>query len=120
MTWRRWAGKIEDFVDFQKDFVRYIVPNQFKIRVVDQVNQIRLLTGEKVVEANDIVPVRDESLTEMGAEKSSSPSYQDAFDLRHELISCFSSKEQVKRPVVLRRCPLEGFPWSGEQDTFTF
>ena len=35
--------------------------------------------------------IRDESFTEMGAEKSSSPSYQDAFDLRLELTSCCSS-----------------------------
>ena len=119
MAWRGWAGKIENFVDFQKDFVRYIMPNQFKIRVVDQVNQIRLLTGEKVVEANDIMPVRDESLTEMGAEKSSSPSYQDAFDLRHELTSYFSRLSRKTRGIATLTA-IERSPWSGEHDAGTF
>ena len=115
MAWRGWAGKIEDFVDFQKDFVCYIVPNQFEIRVVDQVNQIRLLTGEKVVEANDIMPVRDKSLTEMGAEKSSSPSYQDAFDLRHELTSYFSRLSRKTRGIATLTT-IERSPWSGKHD----
>ena len=62
----RRAGEIVDFIHLEPDRVRDIVPNEFKIRPVEQIDNIALLTGEKIVEADNIVSFVDHPLTESG------------------------------------------------------
>ena len=51
------AGEVVDLVDFQQDRLRDVVPDQLEIRPVEQMGDVRLLAGEKIVEADHVVPV---------------------------------------------------------------
>ena len=44
---------------------------------------VRLLAGEKVVEADHVVLLLDQTLAEVRAEEAGPTGHQDAFDLRH-------------------------------------
>ena len=62
-----------------------VVPQQFKIFVAKQMGDIRLLAGEEVVHADNIVAVSHESLAEMAAEKSGTTSDQNPFEQGHNV-----------------------------------
>ena len=72
-----------DLVDFEEDRQRHVVANQFKVGLVEQVNNVRLLARKKVVQADDIVPLSHQPLTQMRAEKTSSSGHQNAIDRPH-------------------------------------
>ena len=54
-----WAGQIIDLVYLNKDGLGKIVANQFKIGVAKQMADILFAAGEKVVQAEDIMPFGD-------------------------------------------------------------
>ena len=74
------AGQVVDLVDFQQDRLRDVVPNQLEVRLAEQVRDVRLLAGEEVVEADDVVPLVDQAFAEMRAEKPGAAGDEDAFD----------------------------------------
>jgi len=59
------------------------VPQQFKIRLVQQVGDVVLLAGKKVVYTDDIVTVADEPIAKMRSKESSAARYEDSFDFGH-------------------------------------
>jgi len=61
------AGKIIDFVNFQKDGQCNVVPNQLEVRLREQVSDVRFLRGKKIVQANHIVLLSDQAFTKMRA-----------------------------------------------------
>ena len=70
------TGQVVDFVHFQKDRQRDVVADQLEIGLAQQVADVRFLAGEEVVQADHVVPLRDESFAEMGAEKAGPAGHQ--------------------------------------------
>ena len=66
------AGEVVDPIDFDLEGVDHIMPQQFEPRMVAEVEDIALPTSEEVVETDHLVPVREESLAEMTAQKPGS------------------------------------------------
>ena len=56
------------------------MPEQFKITTAKQVSNVRLLAGEEIIDADDIMAVGHESLAEMTAQKASTTGDKNAFD----------------------------------------
>src|SRR5258707_638460 len=53
-----------------KDVFGYVVPDEFKIRTPSQVLDIIGITSDQIVDGNDSEPFREQSITQMGTEKS--------------------------------------------------
>jgi hypothetical protein len=53
-----------------KDEFGYVVPDKFEIRIPSQVLDIIGITRDQIVDANDSEPFREQSITQMGTEKS--------------------------------------------------
>ena len=64
------AGEVVDFIDFQPDRVGDVVADEFKIFVVQQMDDIGFLRSEEVVETDDIMSLGDEPFAEMGTKES--------------------------------------------------
>ena len=64
------AGEVVDLIDFQPDRLRDVVPDQLEVRPAEQVRDVRLLAGEEIVEADDVVPLVDEPFAQVRAEKA--------------------------------------------------
>ena len=73
------AGKIVDLVHLHKERVHDIVPQKLEVWVLQQVSHIPAVAREEVVQADDLIPARDQSLTEMAAEESGPTSYKNGF-----------------------------------------
>lgn len=69
---RSWAGKVIDAINLKLEWVDDIVANEFKAGIPQEVLDIGLATGKEIIEANDFIPLLDEAVTKMGAEKSGS------------------------------------------------
>ncbi len=64
------AGQIEYLVHLEHDRLGDIVPDQVEVRPIEQVGDVCLLAGEKVIEAHHVVAVVDEALTQMRTKKA--------------------------------------------------
>ena len=62
---------MEDVVDISIDeeIVCDVVLNELELRLSSQMGDVCRATGDQVVDADDRVPLRDEAITEMRAEK---------------------------------------------------
>jgi hypothetical protein len=54
------------------------VPHQLEVWLLEQVRNVLLGTGEKIVHAKDIVPLGDKPVTEVRAKKATAASYQNS------------------------------------------
>jgi len=45
------------------------VPHQFEVRVADQVADVVLGSGEEIIHAQDIVPIGDQAIAQVRAQK---------------------------------------------------
>ena len=54
MTWGSGASHMIDLVDFQENRQGHVVSDQFEIRFAKQMDNVRLLAGEKVVQATQL------------------------------------------------------------------
>ena len=77
------AGQVVDLVDLQQDRQRHVVANQLEVRPAEQMGDVRLLAGEEVVEADHVVPLLDQPLAEVRAEKAGAAGDQNAFQRGH-------------------------------------
>ena len=78
------AGKVVNFVDFQKDGHRHVVPDQLEVGPVQQVGYIGFLAREEVVEADNVMALIDQPVAEMGADKPGTTTYKNSFNQAHE------------------------------------
>jgi hypothetical protein len=78
----RRAGEVVDLVDFEPDRHRHVVPDQLEVGFAQQVGDVRLLAGEKVVEADHVVPEFHQPLAQMGTEKPGTAGDQNTFERR--------------------------------------
>jgi hypothetical protein len=85
-----------DLVDFQENRQGHVVSDQFEIRFAKQMDNVRLLAGEKVVQTNDIVPLCHQSLAQMRPKKSCAARYENAIDMPHSQFLSSDSFQRVK------------------------
>jgi hypothetical protein len=52
-----------------------VVPNQFKIRLFQEVGDIGLLAGKEVVDADHIVPLVNQAFAEVGSKEAGPARY---------------------------------------------
>ena len=65
MSWCRGTSHIVDLVHFKKNRKRHVVPNQFKVRTIEQVDDVGLLARKKVVEADHVVAFIQQSFAKV-------------------------------------------------------
>ncbi len=66
VTGRRGTRQIVDHVNFEIDWYRDVVPNQFEVGPPQKVRHVGFLAGEEIVQADDVVAGTDQSFAEMG------------------------------------------------------
>ena len=69
MNWRCRAGQVVNLIDFQKDWLDYVVTNQLKILVIQEVPNICPPPGKEVVETKDLVAFFNKPFAKMRADK---------------------------------------------------
>jgi hypothetical protein len=67
VNWRRRAGQVVDLVDLNIEGKGHVVTDYLKIPVAQEVLDIPLRAGKKVIEAKHLMPLRQEPLTQMRA-----------------------------------------------------
>ena len=74
------TGQVVDFVHFEEDRQRDVVADQLEVWTVQQVTDVRLLAGEEVVQAEDVVSLFDQALAEVRAEEPGPAGHQNSFE----------------------------------------
>jgi hypothetical protein len=64
------AGEVIDLIDFEQDRFDDVVADDFEVLIVAQMENVRTLAAEVIVEADDLVPFFEQALAEMGTEKA--------------------------------------------------
>ena len=72
------AGEVVNLIHLKLEGLNHIVPHELKVRVAHQVQHIALTTREKVVHANDLVALVEQTLTQMGSQKTRTSGDQDS------------------------------------------
>ena len=72
------AGEVVDLVDLDLEGIDHVVPQEFKARVGEQVDDVLLPAGEQIVEADDLVPVADEPVAEVTAQEAGAAGDEDS------------------------------------------
>ena len=62
--------QIVNLIDFHLERIDDIVPDQLKLRVLEEVSNILPSTGEEIVETQDLVALINQPITQMRAEKA--------------------------------------------------
>ena len=70
------AGEIVDFIDLDIEREGHVVTHELEARVAEQVLDVALGAGEKIIDADDVVAVGDQAIAEMRAEKAGAAGYQ--------------------------------------------
>ena len=77
------TGEVVDLVHLQPDGYRDIVPDQLEIRLGQQMGHVALLAGEEIVQADDVVTLRNQPVAQMRTQKSRAAGHQNSFDGTH-------------------------------------
>jgi hypothetical protein len=85
VAWSCRAGEIVNFINFQKQRMNNVVANQLKVRLVQQMSDVRLLAGEEVVDTDDVMSFGNQPLGQVRAEESGAASDQDSFQGSHSI-----------------------------------
>jgi hypothetical protein len=64
-----------NFINFNEQWVDYIVMDQFKISVTNPMFDISLPSSKKIFDNNNFMPFSNEVINQVGTNKSSSSSY---------------------------------------------
>jgi len=64
------TGEVINFVDFDVQRKGYVVPNELEARVVVQMIDVSLRSGEQVVYAQNLVAVLEETIAKMRAQET--------------------------------------------------
>jgi hypothetical protein len=80
------AGEVVDLVDLDKKRMRHIVPHRLEQRRRQQMRDVVLAPGEVIVDAQDVVPLRQQPLAQMRAEKPGAAGHQNAL--------CYTAHEE--------------------------
>ena len=77
---RRGAGEVVDLIDLEHDRLGHVVADQLEVAPAEQVGDVRLLAREEVVEADDVVPLLDETIAKVRAEEAGTAGDEDPLD----------------------------------------
>jgi hypothetical protein len=69
--------KVVDPVHLELKGINHVVPDEFESGISNEMLNVRLATGEKIIQTDDIVSLFDKTVAEMGAEKPGSSGNQD-------------------------------------------
>ena len=81
------AGEIVDLVHLELKRIDHIMPHELKTRVLQEVGDVLFPTGEQVIDDGDVMIVRDEAVTEMGAEETGAAGDEDTHGEKGESTS---------------------------------
>src|SRR5690606_24167972 len=87
-----------DLIDLQPDWQRHVVADKVEVGPPQQVRHVALLTGEEIVQADDIVPLFDQPFAKMRAEKARTTRNENAFDGSHVLVISFRRQTAYRGP----------------------
>ena len=101
MDRRGGAGQVVDLVGLEIERERHIVPDDFKTMMIEHALDVTTCAGEIIIDADDIGALLEQTLAEMGAEKSgSSGDYDTRFEMQFNLrrlgLIQFSLAPQIK------------------------
>ena len=71
------AGEIVNAIDLELEMVDDIMTYQFEARIPDQMLDVDLSSGEKIIQADDFVALLNQTVAEMGTEESGTAGNQD-------------------------------------------
>src|SRR2546423_129039 len=100
---RRGTRQVINLIDFQKDGLDNVVAQQLETVIVQKVTNVLAPPGKKVIETNNFVTNRDQSIAQIRSDKSCPSSYQ----YPHLVLSVRRFTRQRERLAnVLRRITL--------------
>jgi hypothetical protein len=70
---------VEDLVHLERDTIADVMANELEVVPVQEVTEVMAPAREEVVEADDLVSVRDEALAEVRAEEPCAACHENAF-----------------------------------------
>ncbi len=81
MAGSRRTSQIVNLIDFEPDRPGDIVPDHLEVRHVEQVGDIGLLAGEKIIQTDDVVALFDQPFAQMRSEKPCPAGHQNSLNL---------------------------------------
>ena len=93
------AGEIVDLVDLDIERERHVVPHQLEMRIAEAGDDVVLVAGEVVVDAQHVVARRQQALAEMRAEEAGAAGHQNP--LAHAL--ALLNLSRIPRPTLHAR-----------------
>lgn len=75
-----WAGHVVDLVHLQKNRRRDVVPDQFEVGTAEQVRDVGLLAGKKIIQADHVMTGIYQAFADVGPKKTSTASNKNALD----------------------------------------
>ena len=70
VTRRSWACKVVNLIDLKLEWFGDIMKNELKVRLLQQVLDVQFLAREKVVQTNNFIPLRNQSIAQMRTKKA--------------------------------------------------
>ena len=71
------TGKVVNPINLVLEVIDDIVTHQFKARIVDEMLDIDLSTGKKIIQTDDFVSLGDQAFAEVGTKESGSAGNED-------------------------------------------
>ena len=71
MNWRCWAGQVVDFINLHPDRMRDVVTDKLKIGLITKMCDVTVLTGKEVVQADYIVTLAHQPITQVRSKEPS-------------------------------------------------
>ena len=68
--WRGWTGQVVDAINLNVKRECDVMSHQFKARMIQQVLHIALASREKIVDAEHVNAVLDQSIAQVGAKEA--------------------------------------------------
>jgi hypothetical protein len=89
------TGQVVDLIDFEVDRVDDVVTDAFKMGISQQMADVVLAAGEKIVEAKEILSLCEKPLAEVRSEKAGAAGDQNPFHV------AYPSKEKMNHVECL-------------------
>jgi hypothetical protein len=64
------TGEIVNLIDLQIERKGHVVPDQFEVRMTNQVLDVTSRSGEEIVDAEDASPIRQQALTQVRTQET--------------------------------------------------
>jgi hypothetical protein len=75
MNRRCGASKVVDLIDLEQDRLSHIMPHELKFMIIEQMSNVLLPPGKKIVQANDFIAFGQQSFAQVRSDKSGAAGY---------------------------------------------